>query len=135
MFPAGSRSIVCKPLPREVGVCRSAAHHLLSLEMLVHHCSHTALGVCGWGFPVLAPSHHPEGKQSQLTYCSAVPFLWAVDFLCWYPFCNIRAFYFTLPLFWINPIIFIKKCYLWLLTHMRDANRSFLICLVSYKEN
>lgn len=92
---------------------------------------------CLWlGLPSACSFSPSRGKeQSQFTYRSAVPFLWAVDFLCRYPFCNIRAFYFILPLFWINPIIFIKKRYLWLLTHMRDADRSFLICLVSYKEN
>lgn len=40
-------------------------------------CSHTALGVCGWGFSLLAPSHHPEGKSSH-----NLPIAW----LC--PFCG-----------------------------------------------
>lgn len=60
VFPSGRQSIGCKHLPGEVDVCRSAAHHLLSSETLVHHFS----CVSGWGFPLLAPSHHPEGKSN-----------------------------------------------------------------------
>lgn len=72
-------------------------------------------------------------KQSQFICRSAAPFLWA--FLCWYLFCNIGGLYFPLLLFWINLIIFIKKCYLWLLIHMGDANTSFLIWLLSYEDS
>lgn len=83
-----------------------------------------------WGFPRLAASRRRGGgggKQSQFICRSAEPFLWAMGFLWWHPLCNIRALSFPLPLFWMNPIIFIKKCYLWLLTRTRDANGSFLI--------
>ena len=64
-------------------------------------------------------------KPAQFICASAAPFLWAAGFLCWYPCCNVRALYLPLPLFQINPVIFIKRCYLWLLTYMRDAKWEF----------
>lgn len=92
-------------------------------------------GVCGWGFPQLLLTVRKD-KQSQFIFPQLSPFCgqWAfcVGIL---PLCNSTALYFPRPLFGINPIIFKKKHYLWLLTRMRDANRSFLIWLLSYKEN
>lgn len=67
---------------------------------------------------------------------SAVPFLWAISFLSWCHFCDTRALCFPLPLFGINPVVLIKgQQYFWLLTQTRDANRSFLIWLLSHEEN
>lgn len=75
------------------------------------------------------------GKSNRnLSITQLCPFCGQWAFCAGIPSVISELFFSPLPLFWINPIIFIKKCYLWLLTHMRDANRS-LICLLSHKEN
>lgn len=98
-----------------------------------------AWGFCGWAL-TQAQLLEKQGRFIEklvLFICrSSVPFLWAISFLSWCRFCDTRALCFPLPLFGINPVILIKEQqYLWLLTQTRDANRSFLIWLLSHEEN